>query len=50
MAKDTLHHPNQSNKIVLQQMPLLIDNVSLVDLVGKIAGHYFSSSMQTMAF
>jgi len=36
MAKALLHHSKQSNKIVLQQMPLLTNNVSLVDLVGKI--------------
>jgi len=32
VAKALLHHPKQSNKIVLQQMPLMTDNV---DLVGK---------------
>jgi len=35
MAKALLHHPKQSNKIVLQDIPLLTDDVSLVDLAGK---------------
>jgi len=30
MAKALLHYPKQSNKIVVQQMPLLTDSVSLV--------------------
>jgi len=37
MAKALLRHPKQSNEIVLQQMLLLADNASLVDLVGKYA-------------
>jgi len=35
MAEALPHHPKQSNKIVLQNIPLLTDNVSLVDLAGK---------------
>jgi len=35
MAKALLHHPKQSNKIVLPHIPLLTDDVSLVDLAGK---------------
>jgi len=35
MAKALLRHPKQSNEIVLQQMLLLADNASHVDLVGK---------------
>jgi len=35
MAKVLLHHPKQSNKIVLPHIPLLTDVVSLIDLAGK---------------
>ena len=35
MAKALLHHPKPSNKIVLPHIPLLTDDVSLVDLSGK---------------
>jgi len=35
MAKALLHHPKQSNKIVLLHIPLLTDDVSLVDLAGE---------------
>jgi len=35
MAEAFLCHPKQSNKIVQQHMPLLTDNVSLVNVVGK---------------
>jgi len=35
MAKALLRHPKQSSKIVLQHIPLLTDDVSLVDLAGK---------------
>jgi len=41
MAKALLCHPKQSNKIVLQQMPLLTDNVSLVDFFGKYSWTLF---------
>jgi len=49
MVKAFLHHPKQSNKIVLQQIPLLTDNMfHLLILLEKIPGHYFSCWMQTM--
>jgi len=34
MAKPLLYHPKQNNKIVLQKIPFLADNASLVDFVG----------------
>jgi len=37
MAKALLHHPKQSNKIVLQHIPFLTDDVSLVDLLENIS-------------
>jgi len=35
LAKAFLRHSTQNNKIVLKQMPLLTENISLVNLVGK---------------
>jgi len=35
MAKALLHHSKQSNTIVMQHIPLLTDDVSLVDLARK---------------
>ena len=35
MVKALLHHPKQSDKIVLLHIDLLSDNVSLVDFAGE---------------
>jgi len=41
MDKALLCHPKLSNKIVLQQMLLLTDSVSLVDFFGKYSRTLF---------